>query len=63
MYTRMQKYSEKELTRIHDASMDLLKNTGVAFNDDEALGIFRKKWFKGGWAHGFFLREQCSPGH
>jgi len=46
MDTRMQKFSEKELTRIHDASMDLLKNTGVAFNDDEALGIFRKNGFK-----------------
>jgi len=46
MYARMQKFSEAELTVIHDASMDLLKNTGVAFNDDEALGIFRKNGFK-----------------
>ena len=29
MYTRMQNYSEKELTRIHDASLDLLKNTDI----------------------------------
>jgi trimethylamine--corrinoid protein Co-methyltransferase len=38
----MQTYTEKELTAIHDASMDLLQNTGVAFNDDEALSIFKK---------------------
>ena len=37
MYARMQNFSEKELSHIHDASMDLLKNTGVAFNDDKAL--------------------------
>jgi trimethylamine--corrinoid protein Co-methyltransferase len=46
MYGRMQNFTEKELTNIHDASMDLLKNIGVAFNDDEALGIFKKKGFK-----------------
>ena len=45
MNARMQTFTEKELTHIHDASMDLLKNIGVAFNDDEALGIFKKKWF------------------
>lgn len=46
MYVRMQTFTEKELTKIHDASMDLLKNIGVAFNDDEALGIFKKNGFK-----------------
>lgn len=46
MHVRMQKFTEKELTRIHDASMDLLKNIGVAFNDDEALSIFKKNGFK-----------------
>jgi trimethylamine--corrinoid protein Co-methyltransferase len=42
----MHNYDEKELTRIHDASMDLLKNTGVAFNDDEALSIFKDNGLK-----------------
>jgi trimethylamine--corrinoid protein Co-methyltransferase len=42
----MQTFTEKELTRIHDTSMDLLKNIGVAFNDDEALSIFKKNGFK-----------------
>jgi trimethylamine--corrinoid protein Co-methyltransferase len=46
MYGRWQNFTEKELTNIHDASMDLLKNIGVAFNDDEALGIFKKNGFK-----------------
>jgi len=46
MNARMQTFTEKELTHIHDASMDLLKNIGVAFNDDEALSIFRKNGFK-----------------
>ena len=46
MTVRMQNYSEKELTHIHDASMDLLKNLGVGFKDDEALGIFKENGFK-----------------
>ena len=46
MDTRMQYFTENELTRIHDASMELLKNVGVAFNDDEALGVFKKNGFK-----------------
>jgi trimethylamine--corrinoid protein Co-methyltransferase len=46
MYDRMQTYSEEELTRLHDASMDLLQNTGIAFNEEEALEIFRKNGFK-----------------
>ena len=46
MDTRMQYFTEIELTRIHDASMDLLKNIGVAFHDDEALGVFKKNGFK-----------------
>ena len=46
MTVRTQNYSEKELTHIHDASVDLLKNIGVAFNDDEALGIFKNHGFK-----------------
>ena len=42
----MPTYTNQELTAIHDASMDLLKNIGVAFIDDEALGIFKKHGFK-----------------
>ena len=46
MTVRIQKFSQEELTAIHDASVDLLQNIGVAFNDDEALGIFKKNGFK-----------------
>ena len=41
MYDRMQELSPEDMQRIHDAAMDLLKTTGVAFNDDEALEIFK----------------------
>jgi len=46
MHDRMPTYTEKELTKIHDASLDLLKNIGVVFNDDEALSIFKKNGLK-----------------
>jgi len=38
----MQELDTENLEKIHAASMDLLKNTGVAFNDDEALEIFKQ---------------------
>ena len=41
MYDRMQELDTKAIEKIHAASMDILKNTGVAFNDDEALEIFK----------------------
>lgn len=46
MYDRMQEMSRQEMERIHDAAMDLLKTTGVAFNDKEALEIFKDNGFK-----------------
>lgn len=46
MTVRIPKFSQQELTAIHDASMDLLQNTGVAFNDAEALSIFKNNGFK-----------------
>ena len=39
-------YTEQELTRIHDAAMDLLVNVGVVFSDPETLRIFKKHGFK-----------------
>lgn len=41
MYDRMQEYSTQELTRLHEASAEVLRDVGVAFNDPEALEIFR----------------------
>ncbi|WP_373500989.1 trimethylamine methyltransferase family protein [Desulfococcus sp.] len=46
MYDRMQTLTQEEMTRIHDAAMDLLGTTGIAFNEDEALTIFKKNGFK-----------------
>jgi trimethylamine---corrinoid protein Co-methyltransferase len=46
MYDRLQELTNEQMTRVHDASMDLLKNTGIAFFEDEALEIFRKNGFK-----------------
>ena len=46
MYDRMQTFTEKELTRLHDASMDILENTGIAFNESESLEIFAANGFK-----------------
>ncbi|WP_299977836.1 trimethylamine methyltransferase family protein [Desulfobacula sp.] len=41
MYDRMQELSIQNMEKIHDAAMDLLKNTGVSFNEEEALEIFK----------------------
>ena len=41
----MQTFTDEELNRIHDASMDLLKTVGVRFDDDEAIGLFKSNGF------------------
>ena len=46
MYDRMQTFSTDQITRIHDASMELLSSVGVAFNEPEALEIFSSNGFK-----------------
>jgi trimethylamine--corrinoid protein Co-methyltransferase len=46
MYDRMQTFTPDQMTRIHDASMELLSSVGVAFNEPEALEIFASKGFK-----------------
>lgn len=46
MCDRMQKLTKRQIDCIHNASMDLLKNMGVSFNDEEAIGIFKKNGFK-----------------
>ena len=46
MYDRMQSFSQEQLTKIHDTSMQILRDTGVAFNEEEALEIFSKNGFK-----------------
>jgi len=46
MYDRMQTFSNEHLTRIHETSMSLLAHVGVAFNEREALEIFKKNGLK-----------------
>lgn len=42
MYDRMYELTREEIQNIHDASMELLKNTGMGFNETEALEIFKQ---------------------
>ena len=46
MYDRMQTFTTEQMTRIHDASMDLLSSVGVAFNEPEALDILSDHGFR-----------------
>ena len=46
MYDRMPTLSQKQMTQIHDASMQILSSVGVAFNEEESLEIFKQNGFK-----------------
>lgn len=46
MYDRMPTLSRKQMTKIHDGSMDILSSVGVAFNEEESIEIFKKNGFK-----------------
>ncbi|BBO70547.1 trimethylamine methyltransferase [Desulfosarcina alkanivorans] len=46
MYDRMQTFTTAQMTRVHDASMELLSDVGVAFNEPEALEIFAANGFR-----------------
>ncbi len=46
MTDRMQVFTKNELSLIHDASMEILTDTGVVFNSDEVLEIFKGHGFK-----------------
>jgi trimethylamine--corrinoid protein Co-methyltransferase len=58
MYDRMQTFTPEELTKIHDVSMQLLQNTGVAFNEPEALDIFKRHDFRVDGKTVFFTENQ-----
>ncbi len=45
MTDRMQVLSRSEINLIHDASMEILSETGVKFNSPEALDLFRDNGF------------------
>lgn len=46
MYDRMQTLDDAQMQSIHDSAMEILGSTGVAFNEDEALEIFKANGFK-----------------
>ena len=46
MYDRMQTLSDAQMQLIHDSAMEVLGTTGVAFNEEEALEIFKANDFK-----------------
>ena len=46
MTDRMQVFTRDEINLIHDASMEILSETGVKFNSGEALDLFRQNGFK-----------------
>ncbi len=58
MYDRMQTLSKEEMEKIHDAAMALLKTTGVAFNDQEALDMFKDSGFTVDGSTVFFEEAQ-----
>ena len=46
MTDRMQTYSKSELNLVHDASMDILENTGIGFHHSGAIELFRENGFR-----------------
>ncbi len=54
----MRGFSETDINKIHDASMETLRDVGVAFYDSEAIDHFKKKGFKVDGAVVFFEEEQ-----
>ena len=46
MYDRMQELTKHNMEKIHDSSMNLLKNTGISFNNSEALNIFKENRYR-----------------
>ena len=46
MHDRMPAITQPQITKIHDASMNILSSVGVAFNDEESLNLFKENGFK-----------------
>ena len=46
MFDRMPTLTKTQMTKIHDAAMNILSGVGVAFNEEESLDIFKKNGFK-----------------
>ncbi len=46
MIDRMQVYSKSELNQVHDASIEILEETGILFHLPEAVALFRENGFR-----------------
>jgi len=46
MYDRMQSFSKEDLAMIHASSMKVLAQTGIVFNDHDALQLFKDNGFR-----------------
>jgi trimethylamine--corrinoid protein Co-methyltransferase len=60
MVDRMPALSKEQITRIHEASMEILSTVGVAFNESESLEIFKKNGFKVDGKIVFFAEDKIS---
>jgi trimethylamine---corrinoid protein Co-methyltransferase len=58
MYDRMQTLDDTQMQLIHDSAMEILASTGVAFNEEEALEIFKANDFKVAGKTVFFNERQ-----
>ena len=58
MFTRMQTLTREDIEKIHQASMALLSQTGIVFNDAECIDIFKNNGFKVDGKTVFFTEEQ-----
>jgi len=46
MYDRMQELTTAQMTQIHQASMAILKTSGIVINEEQALSIFKQHGYK-----------------
>ena len=58
MIDRLQTLTQGELNLIHDASMDILTNTGICFNYSAATQIFNKHGFRTQGDRVYFTEER-----
>ena len=58
MFDRMQTFEKADLQKVHDATMKLMAETGIVFNEDEALEIFKQNGFRVEGSTVYFNEEQ-----
>lgn len=62
MYDRSHEITAADFQRLHDASMEILRDVGVAFYDEEALAIFKSHGIKVDGRAVFPTEEQIRAG-